>query len=667
MASEKLGEALVDVVGNLKPLDSALKKAESRMQSAGEKLSGIGSKLTKGLTVPIAAVGTALGGLIKQTSAYGAEVAESAAKTGMSAESYQELKFAMEEAGLSSDRVDRALGRLNQRMGKAEAGSKKYQDAFNELGVSWKDGSGQMRDTDDVFRDVIKNLGEMEDSSKQAALAGEIFGTNMGRQLLPMIQQGEEGMDAAIKKAREMGIVLSEDDVKAADELDAAMGDLSNAFTGAGRQIGAAFLPILADKLVPILRETVVPAIMNIVDRVKQWIDWFLNLDPAIQGVIIGVIAFLGAIGPVLVAVGKFTSIMSKLPGMMSMLTNPVGLIIAGIIALAAALIYAYNHSETFREIVNNAWERIKEGLQILWEFLQPLIQELVTFVREQFQKIKNWWDENGEQMIEAIMNIFQGIWEIIEPIILAIVELFKVVWPLISEILATAWETIKGIISGALDIIMGLVEVFISLFTGDWSGLWEGVKKILKGAGKIIVSLLKSSILGYMWKLIGPWVTKAVNKFLSFKDGVVNAFRTAKDKAVGAFQGLWSGIKRIINLVISGWNKMIGGLNKGVGIANKIPGVNVPTIPKIPMLAEGGLITAPTLAMVGEGRDNEAVVPLNRRVLGDLAEGIALQMAGGGGTTIHIHGLSVREEADVDRIAEAIERKRRREERFRG
>lgn len=107
----------------------------------------------------------------------------------------------------------------------------------------------------------------------------------------------------------------------------------------------------------------------------------------------------------------------------------------------------------------------------------------------------------------------------------------------------------------------------------------------------------------------------------------------------------------------------MIGGLNKGIRTANKVPGVSIPTVSKIPQLADGGIVTAPTLAMVGEGRDDEAVVPLNRRTLGDLASGIADHLSGGG-TTINMYGLTVREDADIDRIAEAIERKRRRAER---
>lgn len=113
----------------------------------------------------------------------------------------------------------------------------------------------------------------------------------------------------------------------------------------------------------------------------------------------------------------------------------------------------------------------------------------------------------------------------------------------------------------------------------------------------------------------------------------------------------------------------MIRGINNiSFTAPDWVPGIGgkgwSPSIPTIPYLAEGGIVTAPTLAMVGEGRDDEAVVPLNRRTLGDLASGIAEYLSGGG-TTINMYGLTVREDADIDRIAEAIERKRQREARL--
>lgn len=52
---------------------------------------------------------------------------------------------------------------------------------------------------------------------------------------------------------------------------------------------------------------------------------------------------------------------------------NPVGLVVTAIAALAAGLVYAYQHSETFRNTVNRAWEAVKSGASAVWNALQPI------------------------------------------------------------------------------------------------------------------------------------------------------------------------------------------------------------------------------------------------------------------------------------------------------
>ncbi|MFS8540751.1 MAG: hypothetical protein LOD89_01495 [Tissierellales bacterium] len=109
----------------------------------------------------------------------------------------------------------------------------------------------------------------------------------------------------------------------------------------------------------------------------------------------------------------------------------------------------------------------------------------------------------------------------------------------------------------------MGLLNFITGVFTGNWQKAWEGVKKIFKGV----------------------------------------------------FDSLWGIVKVPLNLIIDGINAVIGALNSiRINIPDWVPefggktfGIN---IPKIPKLATGGIVTSPTLAMIGE-RGPEAVVPL--------------------------------------------------------
>ncbi|WP_113629845.1 phage tail protein [Bacillus amyloliquefaciens] len=86
--------------------------------------------------------------------------------------------------------------------------------------------------------------------------------------------------------------------------------------------------------------------------------------------------------------------------------------------------------------------------------------------------------------------------------------------------------ENIKGVIDGALKIIMGIVEAFAALFTGDWKGLWEAVKKIISGA----------------LELIWNWVQLfGIGKLLKFFTGLAS-------KLLSPIGKMWGDIKKVFS-----------------------------------------------------------------------------------------------------------------------
>lgn len=121
-------------------------------------------------------------------------------------------------------------------------------------------------------------------------------------------------------------------------------------------------------------------------------------------------------------------------------------------------------------------------------------------------------------------------------------------------------------------------------------------------------------------------WVVEKWNQAVQTVKGwgatISDAFQKFGDWIASLFSGIWdglvSGFKGVINFFISGINTLISGANKllSVKIPDWIPGGGKTVgiqIPTIPMLAQGGIATKPTLAMVGEGRENEAILPLSK------------------------------------------------------
>jgi hypothetical protein len=149
-------------------------------------------------------------------------------------------------------------------------------------------------------------------------------------------------------------------------------------------------------------------------------------------------------------------------------------------------------------------------------------------------------------------------------------------------------------------------------------------------------------------------------------KNGFVVDWLKSWNSAATGFNNIW---KSSLNFFIGIINKVIDGLNAVIGAMNKIKvdipawlgggsfGFNVPLIGKVPMLAKGGIVTAPTLAMVGE-RGREAVLPLedNTGWMDELAYKLACVMAKGGGDSGNGDGAgAVNLNINGARFAEAV------------
>jgi hypothetical protein len=133
----------------------------------------------------------------------------------------------------------------------------------------------------------------------------------------------------------------------------------------------------------------------------------------------------------------------------------------------------------------------------------------------------------------------------------------------------------------------------------------------------------------------LGAAITAAYFKFEGFRNIVDALFGAIKfyinNVTIPAFQLMFTIVKTIFNGIAAAWNNTFGKLS--FKIPGWVPGVGGKgfEVPDIPMLANGGIVTGPTLAMIGEGGESEAVIPLSRLD----------QMTGGGGSkvTINVNG----------------------------
>lgn len=266
-------------------------------------------------------------------------------------------------------------------------------------------------------------------------------------------------------------------------------------------------------------------------------------------------------------------------------------------------------------------WPILKQKAQELWEYLQPAVEEVTSFFLSQWETVSNWWQETWPQLKEAFENIWNGILTFIEWIMPVLLVLLTFVWPVVKSVIVSVWNIIKAVIQFTLQYILAGVDAFAALFTGNWKGLWDAVKRMFKAAWDLIVSLLKETVLGKAWSVIKDFATKVQSKIKGLWDKAVSMTQDTWNKITSTISGFVEKIKRKIGEMLGSWKGAIDSF----GIGN----VTIGNVRKAFGLAKGGLVTGPTFAMVGEGRHDEAVLPLSSGVFSKLGQGIAQHLDG--------------------------------------
>jgi len=298
----RAGRAYVELFADDSKLVKGLRTAEYKVRAFGKELSGIGQGFMK-LGAVIAAP-LALG--VREFSTYGDRIAKMSKATGIGAQSLSELAFAAERSGTDLESLQTGLRRMSKSVYELQGGGKEAAETFAALGLSVSDLQGLK--PEEQFKRIADGLSRVEDETARAALAQKIFGRGSGA-LIPLLAQGAAGIEALQQKARDLGIVMSDQDARAAELLHDALTDVQFSVKAAARAIGAALAPSVRDVA------TAIPKV------VKGFIDW----TKAHQGLIIGlgkVAAVLIGTSGLLMLLGNFTGILADLIRILPMLAK---------------------------------------------------------------------------------------------------------------------------------------------------------------------------------------------------------------------------------------------------------------------------------------------------------------------------------------------------------
>ena len=243
-------KGISDYNASVNKASSDTKSAGTTMSQVWNGISGVGVTALKGLVIGFTAVSAAvvgtigiLGKFVLGAAANADQLDELSTKTGISAERLQELGYIGKIVGTDLDTVTGANARMIRSMAAAEKGTGSQADAFKELGVSVLDANGHLRNSNDVFTEVIDSLGKVQNPTEADALAMAIFGKS-AQELNPLIKAGAAGLAELAKQAHLTGAVMSDETIKALGDLNDKWDALKSGVTGLGGLFAGMLAPI---------------------------------------------------------------------------------------------------------------------------------------------------------------------------------------------------------------------------------------------------------------------------------------------------------------------------------------------------------------------------------------------------------------------------------------
>lgn len=287
-------------------------------------------------------------------------------------------------------------------------------------------------------------------------------------------------------------------------------------------------------------------------------------------GAIKGLLGAVDKIKPKTSQAGKSVGFLSRAFGIVRTVLFNVARFMLGpwglaITALIGGLVLAYKKSETFRNIVNGAFNSVKNGVLALVDYVRPMvtnaINAIVQFGTQLGNKLKVFWQQNGTTIMQAVRNIgnvvkviLQGTYSVVKVVFNAIFSVIKFIMPAVKAVIKNTWNGIKQIITGALDVILGVVKVFSGLFTGNFKVMWSGIKQIFKGAIGIVTGIVRTSFIGTIISLIIKFagnIKKHIrNMWTSVKNTFVKIISSIYNWTKSKFNQLYSTTRSIFNNV---------------------------------------------------------------------------------------------------------------------
>ncbi|MBF1135404.1 MAG: hypothetical protein HXL77_02830 [[Eubacterium] sulci] len=685
---------------------SPLGKLGSQFQDVGGKITAAGHALAP-LSKLGAAVAGGLGALAVKAGRAADDLNTLSKTSGINTQRLQLYAASADLVDVSVEDMAKSQTKLKKNMLSASQGTGDAARAFDMLGVNVKGADGHLRNQDEVFQEVIQKLGTMSNETERDALAMQIFGKS-ATALNPMI----EDMGKTYKLVTD---TMKKNKIKFVDQETLDQANAFNDQIDIMKFIATTAFQQIGSKLAAYL----VPAITKVQEVFSHFMGIISNLSGRTLAIITGIGGGFAVIAPTLLIVGglvtkmglAFSGLSKIMPGLGAGLkgvfgflkANPIILIISAIAALALILSKTGLSVEELSGkingfitsvvgklpgIVNGIVALLPRVLDAILKMLPVIIDAAVTL----FTAIVNALPQIIPQLIQGFVTLINGLVSAMPTLIPILVNgavtLFQAIVNALPQIIPLVIQGFTSLVTTLINAMPALIPILIqgaiTLFIEIVKAI-PVVAKALIAALPLIIDAFKTglaNLLPAIWtgikntmvSIFGSIVNAARDKLNAIKDTFVNIWNSIKQTTAN----VWEGIKNAIMTPINGAANLVkAAIDKIKGLFNfsfKWPHLPLPHFsisgsinplsksfpPKIGVswYKEGGIFDKPSLIGVGEA-GREAVLPTHKldKFLDDAVKRVNPTQSNGS-VTINIANMTVRDDTDIRKIADEIERR---------
>lgn len=480
-------------------------------------------------------------------------VAPVAGALGYSAEDTALALGLMANSGIKSSQAGTAMRSAISRLVKPTDQVAAAMDKYN---ISLTNSDGTMKPLSQVMKELRQNLGGLSEA-EQAQAATTLFG-----------QEAMSGMLAIVNAS------------------DADFNKLSDAIgnaDGSARQMADTMLNNLKGQLVLLKSALEGLAIQFgeiLMPYIKQFVNWLQNLVQKLQEMtpeqkkqIVKWAAFAAAIGPVLLVLGKLTSSIGsiittfgKVPAAIAKVKSAFTAVSAAIGGISAPVVAAVAIIGVLIAAFVNLWktnEEFRNKMTAIWNQIKGTFNKLCQGIVDRLNKLGFDFKNIGE----VLKAIWKGFCDFLAPI-------FK-----------GAFQSIANTFDTIVNVILGILDFFIAIFTGDWEGAWNAIKGIFESVWNGIIALFQSvgnTLFGILnvvcgwfgttwentWNNIKQFFVDIWNGIVLFFTDIINTIRMSVSNFVTIIIGFFAKLPtNIVNFITNAWNSVV---NWATNMVNK-------------------------------------------------------------------------------------------------